>query len=196
MARVRRFRRLRAEQRRFEEVCREIGGAVSLAPPADLYWETRWFVEVVDMRRRLEESKEWHHLLRATTISIGIFIPALVGLNLSGVGSEIVQWSTLGLSILSALSVAASELLRTGERWRINRTFFPALYREGLQFATLSGRYGEFDHHDSAYQLFVNSVESIIQTYEAEYQQQLLIPSLGNTGDARTDVLKASATSR
>jgi hypothetical protein len=132
------------------------------------------------MKSRQIYSKESYHLLRAISIGVGIIVPALISLNLSGLGGQVLQWTTLGLSVASALCVAALELVRWGERWRINRSFLPLLFREGVQFSTLSGRYKRYSDHDAGYQLFVTSVEALLELYEAEYQHQLIAPTLAS----------------
>jgi hypothetical protein len=182
-----RARILRRELESFRTTCSELGESLSLKPLGQVYWNTRWLTEVVGMRSRLVYSKDSYHLFRAVTIGIGIIVPALISLNLSGLGGQVVQWATLGLSVFSALCVAALELVRWGERWRINRTFQPLLFREGVQFATLSGRYRRYVDHDSAFQVFVNSVEAIIESYEVEYQQQLIAPTISTARDGRGD---------
>ena len=156
--------------------CEKLSKQVRLSDAHLVYWDSRWLTRVLGMQSNADGSKDRYYILRAVNLFSGILIPALVSLNLSGFGGQAVKWTTLALSVVAGLSVATSELLRPGERWRLNRTYQPLLYREGLYFATLAGKYRQASDHEAVFAEFVQSVEQILQDFEAGYHQQILQP--------------------
>jgi hypothetical protein len=154
--------------------CRALTEVVKLGEHQLPYWQERWVKEVIEMQRRLQSNKHRYYTLRTIGLAAGVIVPALVGSNLSGAGNMAVRLTTLILSIVAAISIALSELLRAGERWRINRKYLAIIYGEGVQFATLTGAYDANESHNSAIPHFSVIVEQLIQAYEAEYQQEVL----------------------
>lgn len=154
--------------------CNALSKIVQLDESQQLYWQTRWVDEIIAMYQRLVLNRRNYQMLRGISMIAGVVIPALVGLNLANTNGIIVRWITLVLSVIAGISIATSELLRPGERWQLNHTYFTPLYREGIQFATLTGSYHAYESHDSAMPKFSAAIEQLLQAYAAEYQQTAL----------------------
>lgn len=140
------------------------------------FWNERWVREVIAMSDRLERSRWLFYPVRSVVVASGVVVPALVGLNLSGTGGHVIQIVTLVLSITSGLCLGLLETLSIRQRFRLNRAFFDPLYREGLLFATRSGKYAGFSSRPLSMPTFVVAVENWIEKYEAGYNEEILMP--------------------
>lgn len=125
---------------------------------------SRWLDQVSWMGKKARQCQRWYYTLRLIAIIGGVVVPALVGLNLTGNQfSGFVQSTTLGLSMIVAISLATEEFFHFGERWRHYRSTAERLKIEGWQFFQLAGPYQDFKVHEEAYSSFATRTESIHQ---------------------------------
>ena len=115
--------------------------------------KSRWLDQVIWADKKADQCRRWYYRLRLTTIVGGVLLPALVGLN-SQFGDKNDTWSKwfpyapFALSQIIAVSAAAEEFLRFGERWREYRQLAEDLKAEGWEYLQLSGPYQHKDSED------------------------------------------------
>ncbi len=128
------------------------------------FLRSRWLDQVIWIESTADRNRVGYYGFRLTAIIGGVIVPALVSLNVSSeLGSAVVHWATVGLSLLVAISVAVEEFFHFGERWRHYRRAAELLKSEGWQFFQKSGRYQAYERHEQAYPLFAAQVEVIAQ---------------------------------
>ncbi|HIK33264.1 MAG TPA: DUF4231 domain-containing protein, partial [Oscillatoriales cyanobacterium M4454_W2019_049] len=118
--------------------------------------KSRWLDQVIWADKKAEQCRQWHYRLRLTAIVGGVLLPAIVGINFE-LGKDNVFLRTwfpylpFALSQVIAVSVAAEEFLRFGDRWRQYRQLAEDLKAEGWEYLQLSGPYssGGVDLEDS-----------------------------------------------
>jgi hypothetical protein len=122
---------------------------------------SRWIDRVVWTERHATQSRRAYYVCRLIAISGGVLVPALVSLNLGGLGDALVRWLAFTASLLVALAIAIEEFFRFGSRWRHFRRTAEWLKIEGWQFLQLAGDYRHKTHAE-AYPLFARRVEGVI----------------------------------
>ena len=115
--------------------------------------KSRWLDQVVWADKKAEECRRWHYRLRLTAIVGGVVLPALVGINFQlGKDNEYFRfwfpYVPFVLSQIIAVSAAAEEFLRFGDRWREYRQLAEELKAEGWQYLQLSGPYRYKTHEE------------------------------------------------
>ncbi len=108
--------------------------------------KSRWLDQVVWADKKAEECRRWHYRLRLTAIVGGVMLPAIVGINFQlGKDNEYFRiwfpYVPFVLSQIIAVSAAAEEFLRFGDRWREYRQLAEDLKAEGWEYLQLSGPY-------------------------------------------------------
>lgn len=108
--------------------------------------KSRWLDQVVWADKKAEECRRWHYRLRLTAIVGGVVLPALVGINFQlGKDNEYFRiwfpYVPFALSQIIAVSAAAEEFMRFGDRWREYRRLAEDLKAEGWEYLQLSGPY-------------------------------------------------------
>ena len=73
----------------------------------------------MDAAARAESNRKQTHGLRLAAVISAISLPALLGINLSGVGNPYVPWLAFTMSLVTALSIAIIVFFRFGDRWLI-----------------------------------------------------------------------------
>jgi hypothetical protein len=149
------------EQRLRDELGRIIG-QLQLSPLQQRCLRVRWVDTVLWMEGRAGHARNRYYLLRLLVIGGGVLIPALVSLDLAGLGAAAIKWATFGLSLVVAISAAVEGFFRYGERWRHYRRTVELLKAEGWRFLQLGGGYADFAGHAEAYPVFAGRVEEII----------------------------------
>jgi Protein of unknown function (DUF4231) len=126
---------------------------------------SRWLDQVLWLEKKASRCQRWYYILRLIAIMGGVIVPTLVGLNLANnqFAAGFIQWTTFGLSMIVAISVATEEFFHFGERWRHYRSTSERLKIEGWQFFQLAGPYQNFKDHKEAYSSFATRTESIHQ---------------------------------
>jgi hypothetical protein len=126
---------------------------------------SRWLDQLLWMEKNATHCQRWYYILRLIAIVGAVIVPALVGLKLTDnqFAAGFVQWSTFGLSMIVAISVATEGFFHFGERWRHYRSTAERLKIEGWQFFQLAGPYKDFKDHAEAYSSFATRTESIHQ---------------------------------
>jgi hypothetical protein len=124
-----------------------------------------WLDQLLWMEKNATHCQRWYYILRLIAIVGAVIVPALVGLKLTDnqFAAGFVQWSTFGLSMIVAISVATEGFFHFGERWRHYRSTAERLKIEGWQFFQLAGPYKDFKDHAEAYSSFATRTESIHQ---------------------------------
>jgi len=92
-----------------------------------------------------------------------VMIPALVSLKFTGGMGGFVQFVTVLLSLIVAVSAAIEEFFHFGERWRHFRRTAELLKGEGWSFFQLTGTYQKYASHADAYPVFAGRVEEAFQ---------------------------------
>jgi hypothetical protein len=142
----------------------ELIDALDLLDLQKHFLRSRWLGQVLWMEDASDRSRIRYYILRVTTIAGGVFLPALVSLNVSGQAASFIRWFTFGLSLLVAISAALEEVFHFGEHWRHYRRTVELLKIEGWQFFQLSGPYRRYkQNHAGAYPAFAARVEDIIR---------------------------------
>lgn len=133
----------------FDYLRQEMGELIEQLDLSDLEKQAlkqRWLDQVIWADKKADQCRRSHYRLRITTIVGGIILPALVGLNFQiGKDNEFLRtWFPcipFALSQVIAVSVAAEEFFKYGDRWREYRKLSENLKAEGWQFMQLSGPY-------------------------------------------------------
>ena len=115
--------------------------------------KSRWLDQVVWADKKAEECRRWHYRLRLTAIVGGVLLPAVVGINFQlGKDNEYFRfwfpYVPFVLSQIIAVSAAAEEFLRFGDRWREYRKLAEELKAEGWEYLQLSGPYRYKTHEE------------------------------------------------
>jgi hypothetical protein len=125
---------------------------------------SRWLDQVTCMEEKAKCAQTYYYALRLVAIVGGVFVPALVGLEIGGgPGSIWIFRFTFLLSLMVAVSVAVEEFFHYGERWRHYRRIVEMLKSEGWQFFQLAGGYHNHGDHGKAYTAFAAKVEEILR---------------------------------
>jgi hypothetical protein len=136
---------------------------LDLQPLQREFLRRRWLDQVCWLEGRAASSQRWYNRLRLITIVGGVIIPALVGLNVSGVASQRIRWTVFGLGLVVALAAAIEGFFHFSDRWPHYRRTAELLKSEGWQFFQLSGPYAGSGDHAGVYPLFAAQVEALIQ---------------------------------
>jgi len=138
-------------------------GQLGLSPLQQEFLRGRWLDQVRWAEGKAAGAQRWYRRLRLITITGGVIIPALVGLNVAGTVSEGIRWTVFGLGLVVALAASIEGFFHYGERWPHYRRLAELLKSEGWQFFQLSGPYAGAASHADAYPQFAARVEAIVQ---------------------------------
>ncbi len=149
----------------YEFLKKDLGSLIDTLQIADLqkhFLRSRWLDQVLWMEGKTTSAQRRYYVLRLVAIIGGVIVPALVSLKISDRGfSDFIHWTTFGVSLIVAISIAVEEFFHYGERWRHYRTTAECLKIEGWQFFQLAGPYQQFESHSQAYSNFAAQVEKI-----------------------------------
>jgi hypothetical protein len=143
----------------FEPLISQLG----LSPLQQEFVRGRWLDQVRWAEGKADRTQRWYRWLRLITITGGVIIPALIGLNVTGTASEGIRWAVFGLGLVVALAAAIEGFFHYSDRWPHYRRLAELLKSEGWQFFQLSGQYAGAASHAAAYPQFAAHVEAIIQ---------------------------------
>lgn len=139
------------------------------------FLQSRWLYQILWMEGRAARARDWYYKLRLTTIIGSVIVPILVSLNINTKPFDsVIKGFTVALSGAVAISAAVEEFFHYGERWRHYRRTAESLKAQGWEFFELSGLYIDYKTHDTAFNLFVNQVENIIQRDVEVYATQVM----------------------
>jgi hypothetical protein len=138
-------------------------GQLGLSPLQQEFLRGRWLDQVRWAQGKSASAQRWYRRLRLITITGGVIIPALVGLNVTGTASERIRWTVFGLGLVVALAASIEGFFDYSDRWPHYRRLAELLKSEGWQFFQLSGPYAGAAGHADAYPQFAARVEAIIQ---------------------------------
>jgi hypothetical protein len=151
----------------------ELVDQLELSPLQKRCVRARWLDTVLWMEGRANATRNHYYRLRLTIIGDGVLVPALISLDLAGVGAEALRWATVVLSLVVAISAAVEGFFRFGERWRHYRRTVELLKTEGWQFFQQSGRYADAAGHAEAFPAFAGRVEDIIESNVETYVTEI-----------------------
>ena len=138
-------------------------GQLGLQPLQQEFLRNRWLDQVHFAERKADRAQWWYRRLRLITITGGVIIPALVGLNVTGSASQAIRWAVFGLGLVVALAASIEGFFHYSDRWPHYRRLAELLESEGWQFFELSGPYAGAADHPAVYPQFPARVEEIIQ---------------------------------
>jgi len=173
-----------------DRLTQNLGSVIDTLEVSDIqrqFLRTRWLDQVLWMESKADRTRRRYYALRSVAVLGGVVVPTLVSLNPSGTKGDVVRALTIGISLIVALSVAAEELVRFGERYRHYRRTVELLKSEGWQFFQMSGPYRRHANHGAAYMSFAARVEGIIQPSVDVYVSQV-IDQKEETNRERVDV--------
>jgi len=136
------------------------------------YINSRWLKYVEWWDWRAAEAKWKYFTLRSAVVVGSALIPALVGLR------ELKQFDQMAwmfsvasivVSLLIAVCAGLESLFGWGDIWREKRIAAELIKSEGFSFLQLSGGYSQFETHQEAYKLFVQTVEDFIRHEIKDY---------------------------
>ncbi len=136
---------------------------LGLSPLQQEFLRGRWLDQVRWAEGKADRAQWWYRRLRLITITGGVIIPALVGLNVAGTVSQAIRWSVFGLGLVVALAAAIEGFFHYGDRWPHYRRLAELLKSEGWQFFQLTGTYADAGDHTAACPRFAARVEEVIQ---------------------------------
>ncbi len=128
------------------------------------FLKSRWLDQLFWMEATSKKNQSYYYLFRLACIIGGVMIPALVSLKVAGVMGGFVQFVTVLLSLIVAVSAAIEEFFHFGERWRHFRHTAELLKGEGWSFFQLTGTYQKYTSHTDAYPVFAGRVEEAFQS--------------------------------
>lgn len=137
---------------------------LGLSPLQQVFLRGRWLDQVRWAEGKAASTQRWYRRLRLITITGGVIIPALVGLNVAGTASEGIRWTVFGLGLVVALAASIEGFFHYSDRWPHYRRLAELLKSEGWQFFQLSGQYAGAANHADAYPQFAARSEVIIQS--------------------------------
>lgn len=127
------------------------------------FLKSRWLDQLMWMEAAAKKNQKYYYLFRLACIIGGVLIPALVSLRPPAGGTGLLQFVTVLLSLIVAVSAAIEEFFHFGERWRHYRRTAELLKGEGWSFFQLAGGYQQFATHADAYSLFAGRMEEAFQ---------------------------------
>lgn len=123
----------------------------------------RWLDQLLWFERKAGINQRRFYLLRILTIVGGVVVPALVSLNVRKAEvTQVLGWTTFGISLVVALAAALEGFFGYGERWRSFRRTAEALKAHGWMFFELAGPYAN-GSHASTFPMFAAQVETLVQ---------------------------------
>ncbi|RZM75440.1 DUF4231 domain-containing protein [Leptolyngbya iicbica] len=142
----------------------DLFGQMELTPIQRKFLASRWLDQVLWMEKKANQCRDRHYRLRLSAIILGVIVPILIGINPGNPKvAKALQYATISLSAIVAVSAAVEEFFHYGERWYHYRRTVESLKTYGWQFSQLSGRYAKYPNHTTAFQDFANQVEEVIQ---------------------------------
>ncbi len=140
------------------------------------YLKSRWLDQVIWLEARAGDMRDWHRRLRIGAIVASAIVPILITVNFNE-NKMIDKWlkvATVGISAFVTVAGAVEEFSQFGDKWYRYRRTAEILKSQGWQFMERSGVYRDFSEHRSAFTLFSEQVEGIIQRDVEVYVQESL----------------------
>lgn len=123
-------------------------------------WE--YYVKMVeDYEAQARRAGWWLVHLQMLRTTFNIVLPAILALQNLGSLSSFIMWLTWGLSLAVSLATGFIDLFKLQQRFEMLTRASEYLKLEGWQFFGLIGRYGRFDSHHRALNLFLFRVAKI-----------------------------------
>jgi hypothetical protein len=138
-----------------------------------LWVRTRWRTETLSMYRlsgRLRTRFTW---VRIIAIFSSLVTPVFAGIGFTN--GPVSAWSrgiTVGFGVIAAAAVAIDQIMRDGVRWRLYRSVFNILNREGWSFFNCEGDYADRTD-EGRFSLFFTNVEQAIHDREEAYRHEV-----------------------
>lgn len=134
-----------------------------------LYLENRWLKLLGWMDGAAVLYKCLHYVSR-TAIALGaVIVPVLVASN-----SRANEHLSVTISLLVASAAAIDELFCFKDYWRHHRRYAELLRSEGWMYLELVQKYGTYESHDKAFQLFVLNIENLATASSLQFGDNIL----------------------
>ena len=137
--------------------------AMELPTRQEHFMRSRWLDQLLWMEKKAGFCRDRHQSLRLTTIILGVIVPILIGFDFGTQHIQKVRAVTAILSGVVAVSAAVEEFFHYGERWYHYRRTAESLKQHGWQFSQLTGPYKKFSTCETAFPIFAEYVEEILQ---------------------------------
>jgi hypothetical protein len=134
-------------------------------------WE-RWKIAVITAVRDTDHSRKAFYTLRTVALISAIAVPALVGLNLSGVGGSVVRGLTFVLSLITAIVTGVVTLYRLGDRWLMYRKLRDDLMAIG--WALVQGPGLNAEQSQQAWTSFITATGKSLAQYNKTYETAVI----------------------
>jgi hypothetical protein len=131
------------------------------------YWAFVWQPAVESAFKKIQDNRKWFYSLQGASTAAAVTVPALVGLNLSGTGGQVVRWLTFAVGLAGALTTATLTLFRFGSRWRLNREYYAELLQAGRNYALLGAP-------ADGWTAFQQRVDGYIAAYDRSYDAEII----------------------
>lgn len=143
---------------------KELFDSMDLKPRQSHFMRSRWLDQMLWMEKKSGSCRNRHQGLRLTTIILGVIVPILIGFD-SGDDNinKNMRTVTAFLSGIVAVSAAVEEFFHYGERWYHYRRTAESLKQHGWQLSQLTGPYKKFTTCDTAFPVFAENIEEILQ---------------------------------
>lgn len=137
--------------------------SMTLPDRQEHFMKSRWLDQVLWMERKAGVCRDRHQRLRLTTIILGVIVPIVIGFDFGPQNAKKVRIVTAVLSGVVAVSAAVEEFFHYGERWYHYRRTAESLKQHGWQLSQLTGPYKKFSTCETAFPMFAEHVEEILQ---------------------------------
>ncbi len=142
------------------------------------YLRARWLEQVRHIDHELHRVRRSHHALRVITLIGCLVLLMLVSLSsgnqFNSNWASTVRAITVCLSLLVATSLALEFIFNLAARRHQLQQRLERLQAEGWRFLQLSGHYGYYENHASAFTTFANQVEDLSQREVEVYNSSSL----------------------
>jgi DNA-binding transcriptional LysR family regulator len=129
------------------------------------YFKTRYIPYLRWLENGSARNRLAYYALRIPAIVLSTLIPPLVAFDLGTTGRAI----TAGLGVVVASTTAIEHFLASGHRWRHYRGSVELMKSEGWLYLRLAGRYSAYESRATAFQAFVDQVETQMRDEVREY---------------------------
>ncbi len=129
--------------------------------------QNRFLYEVMYYEQKRDKSKKYYNGFRFIVTTGSILLPAILSIGqmdpnkLPDNFDMLTYWASWSISLAVTISNGFLQLFSIDKQYFTYSVIVEQLKTEGWQFVQLSGKYDQFESHESAYKMFSKSVETI-----------------------------------